>query len=87
MHHCVPKNLEEQKQVFFESNCTVNPVFEYESYAATQKYIAQFKEPSEELLELAKRILNSFIEIYGSESNYEATEGEIVPREETLTMF
>ena len=46
--------MEEQKVVFFESGCTQCPVFEYENYAATQKFLAQFKEPSEELLELSK---------------------------------
>ena len=65
----------------------MNPVFEYENYAATQKYLTQFKEPSEELLELSRNILDSFIAIYGSESNYEASEGEIVPRDETYQIF
>lgn len=53
--------MDEQREVFFESGCTVNPVFEYENYAATQKFLAQFKEPSDELLELSKNILDSFI--------------------------
>lgn len=87
MIHCQPKNIEEQKVIFFESDCTVNPVFEYENYAATLKFLAQFKEPSDELLELSKRILNSFIEIYGSESSYLETEGDIVPRDEVFSTF
>lgn len=49
--------------------------------------MAQFKEPSNDLLELSVKILDSFIEIYGSESAYLETEGEIVSREETLEMF
>ena len=85
--HCQPKNIEEQREVFFESNCTINPQFEYENYAATQKFLAQFKDPSDELLDLSKRILNSFIEIYGTESEYLDTEGEVVSRDETLSTF
>jgi len=49
--------------------------------------LAQFKEPSDELLELSVKILDSFIEIYGSESAYLETEGEIVSKEETLEVF
>lgn len=49
--------------------------------------MAQFKEPSDDLLELSVKILDSFIEIYGSESAYLETEGEIVSKEETLEMF
>ena len=65
----------------------MNPVFEYENYTATQKFLAQFKEPSDEFLDLSKKILDSFIEIYGSESAYLETEGEVVSREETLQVF
>lgn len=85
--HTQPKNIEEQRQIFFDSDCTVNPVFEYENYAATQKFLAQFKEPSEEFLELSKQILDSFITIFGTESAYLETEGEVVSREETVTAF
>ena len=46
-----------------------------------------FKEPSYEHFELAKRILESFIDTYGSESAYLETEGDMVPREETMNIF
>jgi len=85
--HTLPKNIEEAKIQFFESNCTINPIFEYENYAATQKFLAQFKEPSDQYLDLSKRILDSFIEIYGSETAYLETEGEVVSKEETLQVF
>ena len=49
--------------------------------------MAQFKEPSNELLDLSVKILDSFIEIYGSESAYLETEGEVVSKEETLQVF
>ena len=54
---------------------------------ATQKFLAQFKEPSDELLDLSVRILDSFIVVYGSESAYLETEGEIVSKDETLQVF
>ena len=41
---------EEQQLAFFESGCATNPVFEYENLEATQKFLAQFKEPSDEYL-------------------------------------
>ena len=49
--------------------------------------MSYYREPSDELFELSKRILNSFIEIYGSETNYLETEGDIVGRDETFTIF
>jgi len=76
--------MDEQKDVFFDSGCTQNPVFEYENYVATQKFLAQFKEPSDELLDLSKQILASFIAEFGSESAYLETEGDIVTRDETI---
>ena len=85
--HTQPKNIEEQKQMFFRSNCSINPIFEYTNYAAAQQFMSYYREPSDELFELSKRILNSFIEIYGSETNYLETEGDIVGREETFTIF
>jgi len=45
-----PTNIEEQQLAFFESGCVTNPVFEYENPEATQKFLAQFKEPSDEYL-------------------------------------
>ena len=38
----------------------------------------QYKEPSEEFLDLAIKILESFIAQYGSESLYLETEGDIL---------
>ena len=49
--------------------------------------MAQFKEPSEEFMDLSKQILDSFINTYGSESAYLETEGEIISKEETLQTF
>lgn len=38
--HSLPKNIEEQQELFFKNECKVNPVFEYENYELTKKYMA-----------------------------------------------
>ena len=38
-------------------------------------------------MDLSKQILDSFIEVYGSESAYLETEGDIVGRDETYEVF
>ena len=85
--YATPKNIEEQRVRFFDNNCKVNPQFEYTNYELAQRFVAQFKEPSYEHFDLAKRILDSFIDYYGNESNYLETEGDIVGRDETMEIF
>jgi hypothetical protein len=82
-----PKNLEEQEQLFFESNCTYNPQFEYENIESTQKFLSMYKEPNTELLDIAQKILDSFIQMFGSETAYLESEGEIISQEETERIF
>lgn len=41
----IPKNLEEQERLFFESGCTVNPKFEYDNPSLAAKFLASFKKP------------------------------------------
>ena len=74
----MPKNLEEEQVRFFENNCQVNPIFEYENPAQAAKYLTQFKEPNDEYMQIAKKILDAFLSHYGSESNYLLTEGKIL---------
>lgn len=74
----MPKNLEEEQLKFFESECKINPQFEYENSALAQKYLSQFKEPNDEFMQIAKKILDSFLTYFGSESNYLVTEGKIL---------
>jgi hypothetical protein len=40
---------------------TINPVFEYENPAQAMKYLQQFKEPNDEFMQIAKKILDSFL--------------------------
>ena len=37
--HTLPKNVEEQQELFFANECKINPQFEYENYALTQKFM------------------------------------------------
>ena len=76
--HSMPKNLEEEQQKFFESDCKINPIFDYENPALATKYLSQFKEPNDEYMQIAKNILDGFLQVYGSESNYLTTEGNII---------
>ena len=56
----------------------MNPIFEYENHQLAQKYLSQFKEPNDEFMLIAKKILDSFLSTYESESNYLLTEGNIL---------
>lgn len=85
--HSMPKNLEEEHKRFFESDCKVNPVFEYENLGQTEKYLSQYKQPNDEYMIIAKNILDSFLGFYGSESAYLMTEGKILTIEETEKYF
>ena len=73
-----PKNVIEQQELFFVNDCKVNPTFEYSNPAATEKYRQLHGRPRDGHLELAKSILDSFIEVYGCESNYLQGEGDVL---------
>ena len=76
--HMTPKNVIEAHELFFENDCKINPQFEYINYSMTQKNMESHNKPREKLLKLAVKILESFLEIYGSESCYLETEGDIL---------
>ena len=66
-----PRNLQEQERLFFQSECTINPVFEYDSKQVTQAYVQQFEfEEDPEILEIAKKILKAFVAEYKSEYQF-----------------
>jgi hypothetical protein len=56
----------------------VNPQFEYENANYAHKFLEQFPEPDGQFLEIAVRILESFLEEYQSESNYMESEGKVL---------
>lgn len=40
MKDLIPTNHLEQMELFFESDCTVNPQFEYENYEAAKRMLS-----------------------------------------------
>ncbi|CAI2360908.1 unnamed protein product [Moneuplotes crassus] len=93
----VPKNLEEQKKLFFEAECNYNPQFVYDNENLTRKYLKQFfsenKSPEgvpqarNDLLKYATRILKNWLKDFGSESAFLKTEGEIISKEDTESII
>ena len=77
-----PNNQETEKAKFFESNFEYDPQFTYSNEAMAKKYINQF-EIKEELYDISVQILESFVEYYGTESNYNEHMGNIISKEET----
>ena len=77
-----PTNVVEQQELFFKNDCKIDPQFEYANYAATQKSMQSQTKPKDEHLALAVKILDSFLEVYGCESVYLKSEGDILSQEE-----
>ena len=77
-----PSNLVEQQERFFANNCKVNPVVEYANFARAQKNVLN-RRPNDELLYLSKKIMDSFIQVYGFETNYLESEGDTLSKDET----
>ena len=71
----MPANWEDEERKFFESGCTYNPQFSYDSPATNKRFLKMFPEPKFEFLPQAKQIIEKFLSVYGSESNYFETEG------------
>eukprot|EP00347_Sterkiella_histriomuscorum_P022540 403338105 len=84
----IPKNLKEQELQFFQSNFTVNPIFTYDNYQLTQRYVNDFLfQKDEELLKIAVQIIQAFLAQYGSEKDFIVQEGRLLTREETELYF
>lgn len=84
-----PQNLEEQERLFFESGCTLNPVFKYNrNKKCIGKVLKLFQRPEGGLLPLAVRILETFILAHGSETRYlETFGGEVLTQDQTTEVF
>eukprot|EP00826_Nyctotherus_ovalis_P042100 TRINITY_DN4297_c0_g2_i1.p1 TRINITY_DN4297_c0_g2~~TRINITY_DN4297_c0_g2_i1.p1 ORF type:complete len:507 (-),score=120.35 TRINITY_DN4297_c0_g2_i1:51-1571(-) len=83
-----PINLHKQEKIFFNSNCTVNPIFEYENACAAERMLEIYKNPKSDLLQLAVRIMEKLLSDYGSESRFlEKTGGSLLSLEETKDLF
>ena len=66
----MPANYEEEEKKFFDSGCEYNPQFEYDSPATNRRFLKMFPAPKYELLEKSKKIMDTFLKTYGSESVY-----------------
>jgi len=83
-----PINLYKQEKIFFNSNCTVNPIFEYENSYAAERMLETYKVPKSDLLEIAVSIMDKLLADYGSESNFlEKTGGPLLTLKETQEIF
>lgn len=74
----MPKNALEEEKKFFDSDCTINPQFEYDNPLVAAKFINMFKKPRSELMPIATKIMDAFLLRFGSESNYFLTEGRVI---------
>lgn len=55
--------------MFFDSNCKINPIFEYEFPLLTQKYVNEFNiEDDPFLLNIAIKIMEAFLKEYKSKN-------------------
>ena len=71
----MPTNCEEEEKKFFENNYDYDPQFEYECDPQNNEFIRMFPAPKFDLLPQAQKILDTFLETYGSETNYQQEGG------------
>ncbi|EAS05765.2 hypothetical protein TTHERM_01042050 (macronuclear) [Tetrahymena thermophila SB210] len=78
-----PLNLEKEKELFFKSNFTYNPNFLYQLSDINLNYSV----PHTKYFDLALKILNEVIKIYGSEHKFNEEEGGQIIDIPTTTSF
>lgn len=71
----MPANFEEEEKKFFDANCEYDPQFEYDCPATNKRFLKMFPAPKYDLLPQAIKIMDKYLEINGSESNYQAAGG------------
>lgn len=79
--------MKEANEAFFASGYKENPQFEYEDASAAKKFLKQFDEPDGQYLDIAIKIIDSFLREYGTQSNYLACEGKVLDQEETMMII
>jgi len=66
----------------------VDPTFEYENAGQTARYLQEFSmDDDPTLLNIAQKILESFIDVYGSERHFIKLEGRLLTQTETERFF
>lgn len=82
-----PINITEEFHRFFESDCSINPTFQYSEGLDPSLYLTKFTY-CEEYLDTARFILDSCIKEYDSEIRYlQIDGGELLTQEETVEYF
>jgi hypothetical protein len=82
-----PININEEFHRFFESGCTINPIFEYADGLDPSLYLSKFP-PCADYVESARFILDSCLKEYGSETRYlQIDGGELLTQQETVDYF
>jgi hypothetical protein len=80
----MPANWQEEEEKFFDSNFTYNPQFIYDSPATNRRFLKMFPSPKFEYLPQATKIIDTFLEKYGNESNYLNSEGKSITEKEEI---
>lgn len=80
----MPDNWEEEERKFFEANGDYDPQFVYDYPSINKRFIKMFPEPKYDYIDHAKKILDKFLETFGSESKYLATEGRKLTEKEEV---
>ena len=80
----MPANWEEEEKTFFEKEYDYDPQFQYDSPATNKRFLKMFPAPKYEYMPQAIKIIDSFLEVYGSESNYFRSEGRLITEKEDV---
>jgi hypothetical protein len=81
-----PINIMDQQRQFFESNCTINPIFQYQEGSNLLGYTEKFQ-PHNQYLDKAISILESGLNDYKTEFSFNKTGCPVLTQEETLETF
>jgi len=71
----MPANWEEEEKKFFDADFDYDPQFEYDCPATNKRFLKMFPAPKFDLLPQALKIMDTYLERYGSESKYQETGG------------
>ena len=81
-----PINILEQQELFFQSNCTINPILQYPEGSNLIGYTERFH-PHSEFLVVAVDILERGLHDYNQHSLFEKSGSPILTQEESLEQF
>jgi len=83
-----PLNLLEQEQLFFQSECTINPTLFYNNQKNAKRILKLFQKPKGDLLPLAIQTIESYLKQYHSEEEFlNRFGGKLLSIEETKDAF